>query len=376
MAQGRKPSGPLCDSLREVWGLQVASGLRPAEIFTWDPGTSWVAEEGRWREARPPRPWGNQAEVFSPRNSEDVGHEQPLRGQVWDRGVGGGPGALPAPPLRRSRGASQQHGRASTTTGAPLVEILPGDPGQVGQPGDREVGSRVALGPIPPRLSLPPLVTSCLRSHPTPPASPPHPPNGQACPHHLSGPGSSLGRGGRPSSVGEALGPQGLLGPVSPGPLSAQSPGLPCDLPHTPRRASFPPSHALPPSPQGAWAPLPHPTVPGLPEDSGVGWGCRPKADSAPLLLICVTRANPPLREPQCPQSVAEEDRAPPQRPRSVLPSSRQNQTTGPARLSGSLPGRPFLSSWVGPFSWLLPRQLWAHLASLEETREGAGHLL
>ena len=102
------------------------------------------------------------------------------------------------------------------------------------------------------------------------------------------------GEGGRPGSVGEALGPQGLLGPVSPGPLSAQSPGLPCDLPHTPRRASFPPSHALPLSPQGAWAPLPHPTVPGLPEDSGVGWGCRPKADSAPLLLICVTRANPP----------------------------------------------------------------------------------
>lgn len=222
MEQGRNPSGPLCDSLREVWGLQVASGLRPAEI-TWDPGTRWVAEEGRWREARPPRPWGNQAEVFSPRNSEDVGHEQPVRGQVWDWGVGGGPGALPAPPLPRSRGASQQHGRASRTTGAPLVEILPGDPGQVGQPGDREVGSRVALGPIPPRLSLPPLVTSCLRSHPTPPASPPPSPKWTGLSSSPERPWVKPGEGVRPSSVGEALGPQGLLGPVSPGPLSAQT---------------------------------------------------------------------------------------------------------------------------------------------------------
>lgn len=203
-------------------GLQVASGLRPAEI-TWDPGTRWVAEEGRWREARPPRPWGDQAEVFSPRNSEDVGHEQPVRGQVWDWGVGGGPGALPAPPLPRSRGASQQHGRASTTTGAPLVEILPGDPGQVGQPGDREVGSRVALGPIPPRLSLPPLVTSCLRSHPTPPASPPPSPKWTGLSSSPERPWVKPGEGVRPSSVGEALGPQGLLGPVSPGPLSAQT---------------------------------------------------------------------------------------------------------------------------------------------------------
>lgn len=59
LAQGRKPSGPVCGKLQGARG-----GLSPVSvprvrrvIFTQDLGSSWAAEEHRWCETGPLCPW-------------------------------------------------------------------------------------------------------------------------------------------------------------------------------------------------------------------------------------------------------------------------------------------------------------------------------
>ena len=101
----------------------------------------------------------------------------------------------------------------------------------------------------------------------------------------------------------------------------------------------------------GACAPLPHPTVPGLPETGGQVGNAGPEAGSAPPLLIYVTRANVSLPRAwqvgrtELRQSVSS----------SVLPSPCQNLTTRSLPPSGSLPGKPFLSwRWGGGQALLL----------------------
>ena len=91
--------------------------------------------------------------------------------------------------------------------------------------------------------------------------------------------------------------PKGVLGLISPVTISAQT--VPQFFPVT---CSHLPGHgplSLSLDVLGACAPLPHPTVPGLPETGGQVGSADPEAGSAPPLLIYVTRANVSLPRAQ-----------------------------------------------------------------------------
>ena len=133
--------------------------------------------------------------------------------------------------------------------------------------------------------------------------------------------------------------PKGVLGLISPVTISAQT--VPQFFPVT---CSHLPGHgplSLSLDVLGACAPLPHPTVPGLPETGGQVGNAGPEAGSAPSLLIYVTRANvslPRARQvgrTELHQSVSS----------AILPPPCQYWITRPPLPSGSPPGRPCLSS-------------------------------
>ena len=133
--------------------------------------------------------------------------------------------------------------------------------------------------------------------------------------------------------------PKGVLGLISPVTISAQT--VPQFFPVT---CSHLPGHgplSLSLDVLGACAPLPHPTVPGLPETGGQVGNAGPEAGSAPPLLIYVTRANVSLPRAQqvgrteLHQSVSS----------AILPPPCQYWITRPPLPSGSPPGRPCLSS-------------------------------
>lgn len=146
--------------------------------------------------------------------------------------------------------------------------------------------------------------------------------------------------------------PKGVLGLISPVTVSAQTVPqfLPVTCSHLPCHGPLSLSLDL----LGACAPLPHPTVPGLPETGGQVGSEDPEAGSAPPLLIYVTRANVSLPRAQqvgrtCSTRV------------SLAPSFLLHASTGspghPSPWALHLEG-PASPRGVSPFSRALPRQL------------------
>lgn len=248
------------------------------------------------------------------------------------RGEGQGLSRLPSVPLLVHQSAAQP---------GPLQahpeQLLLGDPSRRGSLGTETWGHTWISAPLHPHVSLP--------SDYTRPQEPANTPTQIERPMPLNTkeplvkPWVGLGLGWGGLTVCEGLAPQGVLGLISPVTISAQT--APWFFPVTCHTPPLPYHGPFSLGPLGACAPLPHPTVPGLPETGGQVGNAGPEAGSAPPLLIYVTRANVSLPRAQqvgrteLPQSVSS----------SILPSSCQYWITRPPLPSDSLPGRPFLSS-------------------------------
>lgn len=219
----------LWEAAGHTWRPHRASvpRVRRAELFTQDPSSRAATKEGgRVTQGHSVPGAGQTAWVFSPRNLEPGGREQPEQ-SGWGTGVFPGPlgfvAGHPGGPRSRTSGASGP-------IQAPPEDVLRQDPGLGGdEPGDPSQ--------VYPFTLLVPACAQGPRHHPSP--TPPPKPRGpchSAAKELLVQPG--VGGQGRPGSVGKALRSARHSRTLSCVHLSSD--GLPCGLPHHPKKSQFP----------------------------------------------------------------------------------------------------------------------------------------